>query len=332
MVFVPVAIGHKLESKNPGEPRRGLNVGIAVGLTVALLAVAGSLFARDETWFEEYWPREAVEAVRAELGPDDRVFASDRFSDWMLFKIPELRGRVAYDVRFELYERDFYRRAAGLRVRGRAELEVLRGRLPDRHRRREAQVAHGGLPRRARRARRSTETTRSDRDRPRAGDLAGRAAAEHHARRLVEDLLPGRIAFEPRQECLDDLRVARQDRRVRRHDPGIDEVDDDPLRTTKLRDRIDVPARREVRGGGVRRANGRIVGDERDRVARARSRAPPERSRDRRAASRPTDTNPRADARASTRRADEDRRRRRAIGAALRCVRLRTPSPRSGTG
>ncbi len=108
MVFVPVAIGHKLESKNPGEPRRRLNVGIAVGLAVAVLAVAGSLFARDETWFEEYWPREAVEAVRGELRPDDRVFAPDRFSDWMLFKIPELRGRVAYDVRFELYDREFF--------------------------------------------------------------------------------------------------------------------------------------------------------------------------------------------------------------------------------
>jgi len=108
MIFVPVAIGHRLESKNPGEPRRGLNLGIAVGLTVAVLAVAGSLFLQDETWFEEYWPPEAVEAVRTELEPDDRLFAPDRFSDWMLFKIPELRGRIAYDVRFELYDDAFY--------------------------------------------------------------------------------------------------------------------------------------------------------------------------------------------------------------------------------
>ena len=28
----------------------------------------------------------------------------------MLFKIPELRGRVAYDVRFELYDHEFYER------------------------------------------------------------------------------------------------------------------------------------------------------------------------------------------------------------------------------
>jgi hypothetical protein len=51
-----------------------------------------------------------VEAVRAELGPEDSVFASDRFSDWMLFKIPELRGRMAYDVRFELYDDHFFNR------------------------------------------------------------------------------------------------------------------------------------------------------------------------------------------------------------------------------
>lgn len=110
MVLVPVAIGRKLESRKPGEPRRGLNVAIAAGLTAALLAVAGSLFLQDEEWFEEYWPREAVEAVRSELQPGDRLYAPDRFSDWMVFKIPELRGRIAYDVRFELYDLDFYER------------------------------------------------------------------------------------------------------------------------------------------------------------------------------------------------------------------------------
>ncbi len=108
MVFVPVAIGKKLESKNPGEPRRGLNVAITTTLAAAVLLVAGSLFVRNEEWFEEYWPRAAVEAVREEVRPEDRLFAPDRFSDWMLFKIPELRGRVSYDVRFELYDREFF--------------------------------------------------------------------------------------------------------------------------------------------------------------------------------------------------------------------------------
>ena len=56
MIFVPVAIGRKLESKRPGEPRRTLNLAITTGLTVALIAVAASLFGRSESWFEGYWP------------------------------------------------------------------------------------------------------------------------------------------------------------------------------------------------------------------------------------------------------------------------------------
>ena len=49
-----------------------------------------------------------MEAIRAELQPEDRVFAPDRFSDWLLWEIPELRGRVSYDVRFELYDEEFF--------------------------------------------------------------------------------------------------------------------------------------------------------------------------------------------------------------------------------
>ena len=112
MVFVPAAIGRKLESRNPGEPRRSLNVAIAVVMATAVVAAAGSLFTRGDGWFEKYWPGEVVETVRGATEPNDRVFAPDRFSDWLLWKIPELRGRVAYDVRFELYDRDFFDRLA----------------------------------------------------------------------------------------------------------------------------------------------------------------------------------------------------------------------------
>ena len=77
---------------------------------------------------------------RRSSADDDRVFASDRFSDWMLFKIPELRGRMAYDVRFELYDARLLRRPPGLQLRGRPRLEVVRRRIPDRDRRRDGAV------------------------------------------------------------------------------------------------------------------------------------------------------------------------------------------------
>ena len=112
MVFVPVAIGHTLESRKPGEPKRGLNLAISAGLATALVLAAGSLFLRSDAWFEDYWPTGSVVAVQKALRPGDRVFAPDRFSDWMLFKIPELRGRIAYDVRFEIYDKTFFARLA----------------------------------------------------------------------------------------------------------------------------------------------------------------------------------------------------------------------------
>ena len=33
-----------------------------------------------------------------------RVYATDGTADWLLWRIPDLRGRIAYDVRFELYD------------------------------------------------------------------------------------------------------------------------------------------------------------------------------------------------------------------------------------
>ena len=53
----------------PGQPRRGLNIAIATGLTVALVAVAGSMFTRDETWFEDYWPRGSSRPCRQSCNP-----------------------------------------------------------------------------------------------------------------------------------------------------------------------------------------------------------------------------------------------------------------------
>ena len=85
---------------------------ICVVLSSAIVLAAGSLFLRSDAWFEDYWSIGPVEAVRANLEPGDRVFAPDRFSDWLLWKIPELRGRTAYDVRFEVYDKAFFDRLA----------------------------------------------------------------------------------------------------------------------------------------------------------------------------------------------------------------------------
>ena len=110
LLYVPVAIGRGLESRNPAPLRPRFNAAVSITMIALVAIVVGVSFARDSSWYESRWPREPVEAVRAETTPADRLFIPDRFSDWMIWKIPELRGRIAYDVRFELYDKEFFDR------------------------------------------------------------------------------------------------------------------------------------------------------------------------------------------------------------------------------
>ena len=102
-ILLPVALDGVLGG-DKGPVRRGLGVvlvGFAGLFTVAaLLAVV----VRPESKLERGWPPRALEAVRAATadGEGKAVWPSDKHADWLLWKLPELRGRVAYDVRFEL--------------------------------------------------------------------------------------------------------------------------------------------------------------------------------------------------------------------------------------
>ncbi len=75
----------------------------ALSLLVVAATVA-TVAAKPASWFERHYPESALAAVqRAEARqPQMRVFASTQYSDWLLLRLPELRGRVAYDARFEL--------------------------------------------------------------------------------------------------------------------------------------------------------------------------------------------------------------------------------------
>jgi hypothetical protein len=104
LVLVPVALDGVFRGKEvPLRRRAGLLVGGA-----ATLVFAGSLIAvalRPNSWFENLWPQRAARAVA--LAADDAtgrtaVYPSDKHADWLLWKEDSLRGRVAYDVRFEL--------------------------------------------------------------------------------------------------------------------------------------------------------------------------------------------------------------------------------------
>jgi hypothetical protein len=76
-----------------------------VALSVLVVAATATTIAvKPASWFEQHYPEGALAAVqRAEARqPGVQVFASTQYSDWLLLRRPELRGRIAYDARFEL--------------------------------------------------------------------------------------------------------------------------------------------------------------------------------------------------------------------------------------
>ena len=110
MLFLPVAIGHKLESRSAPPVRRGLNTALAGATALAVAAMVVFSLARPSSWYTQQWPKGPAAAVQRALGPNTRVYAADVYADWLLWRIPSLRGRLAYDVRFEIYSSEFFQR------------------------------------------------------------------------------------------------------------------------------------------------------------------------------------------------------------------------------
>ena len=75
------------------------------GLVAASVVALGGLIvaaSRPASWFARDYPTAAARAVADTAGPNRAVFANGAFGDWLLLKAPSLRGRIAYDARFEV--------------------------------------------------------------------------------------------------------------------------------------------------------------------------------------------------------------------------------------
>jgi len=101
--ILPVALDGVLTRADIQAPKvnRTISVAALAGLALAL----ASLGIRPGSWFVSEWPEPEVAAVRAATrDPDVKLLATDGTADWLLWRIPDLEGRIAYDVRFELYD------------------------------------------------------------------------------------------------------------------------------------------------------------------------------------------------------------------------------------
>jgi hypothetical protein len=87
---------------NPADPPRRLNRILAVTILASVLVAVAGVAAKPTTWFTSKFPTAGAQAAAAAAGPDGKVFATSPYADWLLWRRPQLAGRVAFDARFEL--------------------------------------------------------------------------------------------------------------------------------------------------------------------------------------------------------------------------------------
>lgn len=83
--------------------RRRINAVLAISALAACAIAAAAAIGRPARSFERAYPQAVLTAVNAATkDPSVKVLADAKFADWLLWREPDLGGRVAYDARFEL--------------------------------------------------------------------------------------------------------------------------------------------------------------------------------------------------------------------------------------
>ena len=124
----------------PGRPRRPPDEGgrrrrRRVNRIISLAALAGlavatlAFVARPASWFvsEVAGAAGTRPSARRRATRTSSVWATDGTADWLLWRIPDLRGRIAYDVRFELYDAPALDRIVDYGLRETGWRDLVRG-------------------------------------------------------------------------------------------------------------------------------------------------------------------------------------------------------------
>ena len=101
LLVLPLTLDEALRwSKGAHRPVR---LALASTSLAGILAAVAFVVAQPTGWYTRLWPDRPATAVAAVAHDRSvRVFASDRYADWLLWRRPSLSGRVAFDIRFEL--------------------------------------------------------------------------------------------------------------------------------------------------------------------------------------------------------------------------------------
>jgi hypothetical protein len=87
----------------PTDHVRRVNFVVGVVAVAGVIGMVSAQLARSPGYLDAGRPSAAAAAVSRAAGAQGIVLADDRHADWLLWLRPELAGRIAYDVRFELF-------------------------------------------------------------------------------------------------------------------------------------------------------------------------------------------------------------------------------------
>jgi hypothetical protein len=102
-ILLPTLLDRELPQRD-NQPRIGRNRALALSGVVLTVALVAHSFANPGNTLATDWPQQGLTRVGQVLraDPDARVLASYDLADWVLFRTPEVRGRLAFDGRWEI--------------------------------------------------------------------------------------------------------------------------------------------------------------------------------------------------------------------------------------
>ena len=131
--LVAIVVVPKLLDRSLNRKEERLSSPLLVTLAAVCVAVAlgvlGTRLAQLPRALAASHPDGAARVVSTLVARDPSliVFASERYSDWLLWKDPQLSGHLVYDIRFELFDQKRFAQLADFHVQGERSDEITAG-------------------------------------------------------------------------------------------------------------------------------------------------------------------------------------------------------------
>src|SRR5919198_2543987 len=129
LILLPAALDGVLSSHWDDPRYRHLNRLLGLSAPLVCVWIVAGAFSHPSSWYTRDFPPAASDTVAriAAQNPGLRIFANERYADWLILDHPELRGRIAFDARFELLTAKQLKRIVEFRLRIEGSRSVTRG-------------------------------------------------------------------------------------------------------------------------------------------------------------------------------------------------------------